>query len=555
MSKYTIGLDFGALSGRAVLYDVENGNTIEASTYDYRHSLMQKFLPDGTKVPYKFSLQHPQDYIDTMVITIKDITENISVDDIIGIGIDFSASTTLPVNSEGTPMCFFTDFQSEPNAYAKSWNHHSSKKYAIKMTELAQKKYPDIINRYGGSIASAWLFPKLWELIEQAPDLYEEMSYYIEAGDWIVWQLTGKQVRSTAFAGFKGMWNSKDGYPSKDFLNELNPKLAEAVETKLNAPIKPIYSLAGKLTKATAKMLGLKAGTCVAIANADNQAVIPAVKAIKNNQLVATMGTNVSYMINSNIEMFLNGISGVCKDSLLPNKYGYIAGPNPLGENFAWFMTNAIPPDYHQEAKSQNRNLHSYLAQLMMKLKPGESGIIAFDWFKGNRAIRSDFDLSAMFFGITSNTKTEEIYRALIESSCFSAKKVIELLRENHFEIDEMYCVGALPEKNPFIMQLYADILNMPIKISGCDQSPALGSAIIAAFVAGSKNGGYDSFEEACEKMGKIKDRIYTPITENVEIYETLYDIYCELYDILAIENNNVLHKLRKIGHEIKKTK
>lgn len=555
MSKYTIGLDFGSLSGRAVLYDIETGNAIESSTYDYRHALMKNYLPDGTKVPYKFSLQHPQDYLDTMIITVKDVIEEVSVDDIIGIGIDFSSSTTIPVNSEGTPMCFFSDFTSEPNAYAKAWNHHSSKKYAIKMTELAKEQYPDIINRYGGSIASAWLFPKLWELIEQAPDLYEEMSYYIEAGDWIVWQLTGKQVRSTAFAGFKGLWNPTDGYPPKEYLNQLNPKLAEAVDTKLNAPIKPVYSLAGKLTKSAAQMLGLKTGTTVTVANADNQAVIPAVNAIKDGQLIATMGNNISYLLASDEELFLNGISGVCKDTLLPNKYGYIAGPNPLGENFGWFLTNLIPPDYHQEAKNQNRNLHSYLAQLMMKLKPGESGVIAFDWFKGNRAIRSDFDLTAMFFGITNDTKTEELYRALIEACCFSARKVIDLLRENHFKIDELYCVGSLPEKNPFIMQLYADILNIPIKISDGNQSPALGSAIIAAYVAGSKNGGYDSFELACEKMSKIKDRIYMPIKENVEIYEQLYDIYCELYNILAIKNKTVLHRLRKLGNSIRKNK
>lgn len=549
MSKYTIGVDFGTLSGRAVLVEVSTGAELATTAMDYAHAVMDEFLPEGTKLGIDWALQHPQDYLDVLYHIIPELIEKTGVDpaDIIGLGVDFTASTMLPVTKDGTPLCLMEQYRSNPNAYVKLWKHHAAQDKANIITELAKERNESWLSRYGGKVSSEWALPKLWETIEEAPELYAAADHFVEAGDWIVWQLTGVQTRNSCMAGYKALWNKREGYPSKEFLKALHPGLENLIEEKLSVPVTSIGEKAGEITEEAAKRTGLCPGTAVSMANIDAHVTVPSVKISSAGKMLAIMGTSSCHMLISDKELSVPGICGVVEDGILPGFLGYEAGQSCVGDHFAWFIENCLPGDYTAAAEKEGVNIHKYLRQKAEKLRPGESGLVALDWWNGNRSVLVDVDLTGLILGMTLQTKPEEIYRALIEATAYGTRKIIENFRENGIPVEEFYASGGISQKDPMMMQIYADVIGMPIRIAGSMQGPALGSAIFGAVAAGKAKGGYDTIVEAAEHMGKLREEIYTPIPENRAVYDALYAEYNILHDYFGRGANDVMKRLKNI--------
>lgn len=549
MSKYSIGIDYGTLSGRALLVNVKTGEEIASSVFEYPHAVMDECLPSGKPLPLDYALQHPQDYLDVLYNTIPDVLKqsNINAEDVIGLGIDFTACTVLPVLKDGTPLCFLDEYKDEPHAYVKLWKHHAAQKYADKVNDIARERGEEWLNNYGGKISSEWAIPKLWQILDEKPKIYDAMDSFIEAGDWVIWQLCGNAVRNSCCAGYKAMWNKSKGYPSKEFYKALDPRMENVIEDKMYQPVVPLGEKAGNLTEEMAKKTGLKAGTAIAVATVDAHVAVPAVKITEKGKLLAIMGTSTCHILLGDSEKQVKGMCGVVEDGVLPGFFGYEAGQSCVGDHFQWFIENCVPEEYSIEARKQGINIHKYLRSKAEAQKPGESGLIALDWWNGNRSCLVDVDLTGMMLGFTLRTKPEDIYRALIEATAYGTRMIVETFREYGVEVNELYASGGIAKKDPMTMQIYADIVKMPIHIAGSDQNGSLGSAIFAAVAAGSKNGGYDTVFEAANAMGKVLDKVYLPIKENSDIYDKLFEEYKILHDYFGRGENDVMKRLKAI--------
>ena len=552
MSKYSIGVDFGTLSGRALLVNVENGEELASAVYEYPHAVMDTTLPSGKQLAPDWALEHPQDYLNVFSTTIPAVLKEtgVSADDVIGVGIDFTACTLLPVKADGTPLCFLDKYKDEPHAYIKLWKHHAAQDKANKINELAAKTNQKWLARYGGKISSEWAFPKIWQVLEEAPEVYADTDYFIEAADWVIWQLTGVQSRNSCTAGYKAIWHKQDGYPDKAFFKALDPRLENVVEDKLNCPISPLGEKAGEINEAAAKLTGLKVGTAVAVANVDAHVTVPAVKIDGPGKMLAIMGTSTCHILLGTEEHTVPGMCGVVEDGVYPGYFGYEAGQSCVGDHFAWFVENCVCPEYYTAAKADGLNIHQYLTKKAEQQKVGQSGLIALDWWNGNRSVLVDVDLTGMMLGMTLQTKPEEMYRALIEATAYGTRKIIETFRASGVPVEEFYASGGISQKNPMAMQIYADIINVPIRIGGTSQGPALGSAIFGAVAAGAKNGGYDDVFKAAGIMGKLRDTVYYPIPENSKVYDLLYAEYSTLHDYFGRGANDVMKRLKEIKKE-----
>lgn len=554
MAAYTIGVDFGTLSGRAVLVNVKTGEELADSVFDYPHAVMDRELPDGTKLGVDWALQHPQDYLDVFYHTIPEVLKKsgVSPSEVVGIGIDFTACTFMPVKADGTPLCFLKEFQSDPNAWVKLWKHHAAQDKANRLNEIAHARGEKWIERYGGKISSEWEVPKVWQVLEESPAAYDATDCFMEAADWVVWALCGKLTRNTCTAGYKGIWHKQDSYPSKDFYKALDPRLENYVEEKLSYPLAELGSRVGGLTAEMAARTGLLEGTAVAAANVDAHVTVPAVKIEHAGAMLAIMGTSTCHILLGTEEHTVPGMCGVVEGGVYPGFYGYEAGQSCVGDHFAWFIDNCLPASYYEEAKKEGKNIHVFLREKAETLEVGESGLLALDWWNGNRSVLVDVDLTGMMLGMTLQTKPEEIYRALIEATAFGTRKIIETFRENGVPVEEFYASGGISQKDPMTMQIYADVINLPIRIAGSKQGPALGSAIFAAVAAGSENGGYDDVFSAARAMGKLRDQIYLPIPANVAAYDKLYAEYSALHDYFGRGANDVMKRLKALKKTVK---
>lgn len=552
MGKYTIGLDFGTLSGRALLVDVKTGEELASATHEYSHGVMDKTLPIGKRLSLDWALQHPQDYLDVLSTAIPAVLKQsgVSPDDIIGVGVDFTACTVVPIKSDGTPLCLIEQYKDEPHAYVKLWKHHSAQDKANKLNEIAEQMGEEWLSRYGGKISSEWMFPKIWQVLDEAPHIYNEADYFIEASDWMVWQLTDVHTRNACTAGFKAIWHKQKGYPDKEFFKSLDPRLENVVEEKLSTDITPIGQRAGEITKRAAELTGLNVGTAVAIAHADAHVCFPAVKIDGPGKMLDIIGTSSCHLVLSEEEHKVPGICGVVEDGIVPGFFSYEAGQNCVGDTFAWFVDNCVPIEYHDKAKSKGISIHEYLTQKAENLKAGENGLVALDWLNGNRSTLVDVDLTGIIVGITLQTKAEDIYRALIEGTAYGTRKIIETFRENGVPVNEFFASGGIAQKNPLVMQIYADVINMPVKVGGGSQGPALASAIFGAVAAGAERGGYDDVFVAGQAMGKLDNKVYYPNPDNVTVYNQLYREYSRLYDYFGVEYKDIMKRLKNIKVE-----
>lgn len=547
LHRYSIGIDFGTQSGRAVLADVSDGTIIAQATKSYTHGVMSESLPDGTKLEEDWAIQHPADYMEVLCETIPAIiTEaKIQPSQVIGISIDFTACTMLPVDQSGVPLCYDEKLQSIPHAWLKLWKHHAAQKQANRLNEVAKTRKEEFLEYYGGKISSEWMIPKIMQILEEAPEIYQKTSRFMEATDWVTMQMTGKDVRNSCTAGYKALWNKKRGYPSTEFFKALDPRLEHVVEEKLSTNILPQGSKAGELTEKFASMVGLLPGTAVAVGNVDAHVAVPAVGITGPNKLLMIIGTSTCDILCSDKERKVPGMCGVVEDGVLPGFFGYEAGQSCVGDHFEWFVDNCVPKKYYKEAKEKNVGIHTILTEKAEKLAIGESGLLALDWWNGNRSCLVDVDLTGLLLGMTLKTRPEEIYRALVEATAYGQKMIIDTFEESGVQVDELYACGGISKKNAMMMQIYADVINKDIYIGASDQTPALGAAIYGAVAAGKEKGGYDSVFEAAKIMGKIEEKVYHPNPENVEKYAKLYQEFKTLHDYFGRGQNDVMKRLK----------
>jgi L-ribulokinase len=548
--KYAIGVDFGTESGRALLVDVANGTEVATCVHTYKNGVIDETLPgSSTRLDPDWALQDPNDYIAVFRTAVPEVLKmsGVSPLDVVGIGIDFTACTMMPAKADGTPLCNLPEFQRNPHAWVKLWKHHAAQPEANKVNETARELNQGWLDRYGGKISSEWFFPKTLQILDEAPEVYEAADRLIEAADWVVWQLTGKETRNSCTAGYKAIWSKSEGFPDKSYFFALDPRLEQVIDQKMSRTIIPIGQKAGELTAEAAGWTGLMPGTAVAIANVDAHVAVPAATVTEVGRMVMIMGTSTCHMVLGKDDRLVPGICGYVEDGIIPGLFGYEAGQSCVGDHFAWFVENCVPGAYEREAEKRKISIHQLLEEKGAALKAGESGLLALDWWNGNRSVLVDVDLTGMLIGATLATKPEEIYRALIEATAYGTRVIIEAFEENGVPVTELVTCGGLPDKNKLLMQIYSDVTGREIKVTASGQTPALGSAMFGAVAAGSAAGGYDSIFEAARKMAQLKDLVYKPVLENKVVYDQLYVEYLRLHDYFGRGTNDVMKRLKKI--------
>ncbi|MGM0878772.1 MAG: ribulokinase [Bacillota bacterium] len=547
--KYAIGVDYGTESGRVLLVDVATGEEIATHVTSYKHGVMDEALPNGKRLEMDWALQHPRDYLEVLYQSVPEVIliSKINPKDVIGIGIDFTSSTILPLDRNGNPLCFDLKWENNPHSWVKLWKHHAAQGEADEITRLAKEMKEEFLKRYGGKISSEWMFPKILQIIKEAPEIFEETDLFMEACDWITSRLTDNLIRSSNTCGYKAFWSKRKGYPEASFFKALNPRLENILETKMRGEVRSIGEKAGELTEEIAHRLGLLPGISVAVGIIDAHAGVPAVGAVRPGQFVMAMGTSTCHMLIADKEEKIEGVCGVVEDGIIPGYYSYETGQVAVGDSFAWYVDHAVPSYVVQQAEEAGKSVHQLLEEKASTYKPGQSGLIALDWWNGNRSVLVDANLSGTIVGLTLATKPEEIYRSLLESTAFGTRKIIENYTEAGIEVNEIFASGGLPQRNKLLMQIYADITNREIKIPDSNQTTALGAAMYAAVAAGEKNGGYNTIFEAAENMAKVKEDVFVPIPENVKIYDELYKYYLKLHDYFGRENYEMMHGLKKM--------
>ncbi|WP_258318955.1 ribulokinase [Streptomyces griseorubiginosus] len=544
---YVVGIDYGTLSGRAVVVRVSDGAELAAAEHPYTHAVLDRQLPDGTVLPPDWALQVPSDYIDVLRIAVPEAVARAGVrpEQVIGIGTDFTACTVLPVLADGTPLCELPEYTSRPHAYVKLWRHHAAQAQADRITDLAVERKEPWIKRYGGKISSEWEFAKALQLLEEDPEIYDRTERWIEAADWIVWRLSGTYLRNACTAGYKGQF--QDGvYPSPEYLAALNPGFADFVTDKLEHPIGQLGDRAGGLTAEAAAWTGLPEGIAVCVGNVDAHVTAPAATAVEPGRMVAIMGTSTCHVMSSDQWAEVPGMCGVVDGGILPGLWGYEAGQSGVGDIFGWFVRTGFPAGYAEEAAALGRDPHEHLTALAAEQAVGEHGLIALDWQSGNRSVLVDHDLSGVLVGLTLSTRPEDVYRALLEATAFGTRTIIETFTASGVPVEELIIAGGLT-KNALLMQIYADVTRLPLGVIDSAQGPALGSAMHAAVAAGA----YPDIRAAARAMGKARPAVYLPDPERAAAYDRLFAEYRLLHDYFGRGTNEVMHRLRRIRAEV----
>jgi L-ribulokinase len=561
--RYAVGVDFGTLSARAVVVRVSDGAELSCAVHDYADGVLDDRLPSGRPLPSDWALQNPADWVAALRSAVPAAVRAAGVDpaQVIGIGTDFTACTVLPTDAHGRPLCELGTFADRPHAWPKLWKHHAAQPAADRINALAHERKEPWIGRYGGKISSEWEFAKALQVLEEDPGVYAATARWIEAADWIVWQLAGVESRNICTAGYKGIF--QDGtYPSADVLAELNPgfadftsklatgRVGERVAAGTGAKhdaggvrLAALGASAGTLSARAAEWTGLPEGIAVAVGNVDAHVTAAAADAVRPGQMVAIMGTSTCHIMPSDRLAEVPGMCGVVQDGIVPGLWGYEAGQSAVGDIFAWFVDSFVPAAYTERAAEQGLSVHAYLTSLAEKQAVGEHGLVALDWFGGNRSVLVDHNLSGVIIGQTLATRPEDVYRTLIESTAYGARMIVETFEKSGVPVEEFVVAGGLL-KNPFLMQVYADVLRRPLSVIGSDQGPALGSAIHAAVAAGA----YSDIEAAAATMGKRTEAAYVPDAARADAYDRLYGEYRNLHDHFG--DGRMLHTLRAIRNE-----
>ena len=544
--KYTLGIDFGTLSARCVLTDTK-GSVLGEAVSDYAHGVMDKELWCGVKLPPRFALQHPSDYLHSARSAVMGAVAKagVSASDIVGLGIDFTGCTMLPVDENFEPLCLAEEFKEEPQAYVKLWKHYGAAEVSERINELAKAMNEKCLKYSGGYISPEWMIPKIAETLTKAPEVFDRTYRFMEAADWLVTILTGKESHSANFASFKAGWSAEHGYPTDEFLAAISPRLKGLVGTKLSTDIVGVAECAGYLNERGAELLGLRPGIAVATPCLDAHAAMPALGLGHDGDSMLIVGTSGIIMTNCTCNHEFHGLMGYAKDALFPGFYAYEAGQASVGDIFDWFVKGCVPESYEREARELGVGIHKLLRMKASRLKVGESGLVALDWHSGNRSPISDHALSSMMLGINMQTRPEEMYRAWLESVAYGLRAIVECFESHGVAVGRMVASGGIALKDELLMQIYADVLGKDIEVSSSKQAGALGSAAFAAVAAGI----YPDITTAADAYAAEVARVYKPIPENVRVYETLYREYKSLGEYFSRENG-VMKRLLKIREE-----
>lgn len=526
-SRIVLGLDFGTESVRALLADTSTGE-IGSASVAYQHGQIVEHLPGSReRLPPLYAFQHPQDWLDAAAKATRAVLRKnkLSGEVVAGIGVDFTSCTMLPTKADGTPLCLLDDFRKEPFAWPKLWKHHGAQAQTDRINQVAQARKEKFLARYGGVIGLEWFFPKMLETLEKAPSVYEACDVWLEAGDWFVWQLVGGPAstlpRSTCQAGYKGMWNAHDGYPSEAFLKAVHPGLKNVVKEKMPGRLLAPGESAGGLTKDMAKRFGLKASTPVSAAIIDAHAGVPGAGAAEPGTLVMVMGTSSCHMLNSRVEQLVPGVAGVVQGGILPGYFGYETGQAAVGDAFDWLRRLTGHRDF------------KILGEEAAKLPAGAEGVLCLDWFHGCRTPLMNGTLQGSFSGLNMHHRPAHLYRALLEASAMGVRWIVEILRDGGVEVNRFVATGGLPHHNPLVVQVYADVLDESIIVHPSTNGPALGAAILGALAAGI----FDSSQAAIRAMSVPKKgtaKIYKPNRQHLKTYDQLYREYRRLGDFYA---------------------
>ena len=547
MDTVTLGLDFGTLSVRALAVRTSDGAELGSASVPYRHGVMDSVLVTPSReipLPPNWALQSPRDYLDALsaVVPAALADAGVSPEQVIGVGVDFTTCTLLPVRADGTPLCFEPRFENEPQAWVKLWKHHAAQPWADRITETARQRGEEWLARYGGRVTSEWMFPKIWETLANAPEVYEEAHGFFDAADWIVRMLTGEETRNSCIAGYKALWCG--GYPSEDFFRALDERLAHVVRDKLPGTVLPVGTRAGGITSEGAALTGLLPGTAVSVGHTDAHVAAPALKIARPGVMMDLLGTSSTLLVSSENYVPVPGVCGIVKDGILPGLWGYEAGLGCVGDAFGWFADNCLTPDLVREADRRGIPPVALLTEQIAPMEPGECGVMALNWWNGNRNPLGDGDLSGLFVGLSLTTTPADMFRALVESTAFGTRLIIENLRSHGVAVDEFVASGGISRKSPPMMQIWADVIGMDIQIAGTKEGPAKGSAVYAAYAAGAARGGYDTLAEAADHMGTGPIRTYRPDPARKEAYNALYRDYLTLFDYFGRGGNDVMKRL-----------
>ncbi len=549
--RFVVGIDFGTLSARALLVDADTGEEVATAVHEYADGVIEERLPgDKKRLPPETALQNPADYLTALERTIPKVLRAAKAEQVLGIGTDFTSCTVLPTRGDGTPLCYDKRWRKNPHAWVKLWKHHAAQPEATYINEIGRETNEYFLRAYGGRYSSEWFFSKLLEAVNHAPEVYEATERFLEAGDWIVWQLCGKERRCVSAAGFKAMWVYPAGggggaysYPGSEFFFALHPSLANVVEEKLSTDLFPLGANAGGLTRAMAKRLGLREGTPVATGNIDAHVAVPACGVTTEGKLVMILGTSTCHLLLGETRQEVEGVGGVVENGVVPGLWGYEAGQAGVGDLFAWFMAHGVPASIQAEAKKARTTIYQLLEKRAAQLKPGESGLLALDWWNGCRSVLMDSDLSGMLLGATLGTRPHEIYRALIEATAFGTRKIIEAFTKKGVAIDELFACGGLAQKNPLLLQIYADVTGRPIQVAASEQTCALGAAMHGAVAAGV----YADINAAARKMVRPSAQMYKPNRAHKPVYDELYAQYTRMHDALGRAPDSPMKVLRRL--------
>jgi L-ribulokinase len=542
MGSVVVGVDFGTLSGRALVVDVADGTELGSAVHEYAHGVIEEALPaSGAPLPPQWALQDPEDYRDVLRTAVPAALSHagIAPGDVVGIATDFTASTPMPVLADGTPLCQVAGFAAEPHAYPKLWKHHAAQRQADRINAVARERGEPWLARYGGRISSEWEFAKALQVLEEAPDAYARMDRWVEGADWIVWQLCGRETRNACSAGYKAI--HQDGrYPSEAYLAALDERFARFAADKLAGPLSALGSRAGGLTAEAAAWTGLPAGIAVAVGNVDAHVTAPAAQAISPGQMLAVMGTSTCHVMSAEALAEIPGMCGVVRGGITPGLWGYEAGQSGVGDLFGWVVDHATPPRYHDEARARGIDVHAYLSALAAEQAIGAHGLVVLDWLSGNRSVLVDHELSGLVVGLTLSTRAPDLYRAMIEATAFGTRKILEAFAEAGVPVQELFVAGGLI-KNPLVMQVYADVTRLPLHLIASANGPALGAAIHAAVAAGA----YPDVHAASAAMGSVSRDAYVPDEARAQAYDPLYAHYSRLHDHFGRGGDDVMHALR----------
>lgn len=552
--KYTIGINFGAESVRAIIVDVSNGNLAATSSYSYYHGIITDKLP-GTDIDLDegWALQHPQDYINALKRTVPKLMKKskIDPDQIIGIGTSFVGSTLIPTTADGTPLALIEDYAHEPHAWPKHIYHQSAKEKADRLTQLANDRFETFLDRYGGKLNHQWFFPKVWEMYDDSSSIYNAADKLIEASDWIVWQLTGVETRNLCSAGYKALWSKSEGFPLETFFSAMDPDLANIVDEKMSREISSLGQQAGELTEEAAQWMKLEPGIPVSTGVLSSHAAVPAATVVEPGNMAIIMDSNFRHMILSKKEYRVPGMCGMVEDGIVPGLFAYEACQAGSGDHFSWFMKNAVPEQYSKEARQKKISIFQLLEEKAAALKPAESGIVALDWWHGNRSILVDEDLSGLILGYSLKTKPEEVYRALLEATTFGARKIFETFIASGVPINEIIVTGGKPTTNKLLLNIMANVTRTEIKVAKSPYTSALGAAMYAAVAAGEARGGFGNIQEASKKMAQLSSKSFVPNNNDKKTYNRLYSEYTLLHDYFGYGHNNAMKRLNNLRTNI----